>query len=101
MVSAVRQESIDQAFNRFVRDDGNSIEAKLLKGVYASHLHPKVIEGEISKDEALCAFLCNFRDRDDNGRIHREDWNAYWAGISAKLSDDAHFCQLMAQTFNL
>lgn len=92
MASAVRQEAIDQAFEKFVVDDGNSIDARLLKGVYATNLHPSVIAGDMSEDEALCAFLVNFNDRDNNGRIHREDWNAYWARISANVREDSHFC---------
>jgi hypothetical protein len=44
---------IDHAFNKFVRDDGNSIEAALMKGNYACNVHPKVVSGEMSEEEAL------------------------------------------------
>jgi hypothetical protein len=91
MVSANRQAVIDAAFNRFVRDDGNSIEAILLKGVYATTIHPKVISGESSEDEVLLDLLTNFQDRNGDGRIHREDWNAYYTSISGNVPNDDHF----------
>ena len=92
---------IDHAFNKFVRDDGNSIEAALIKGNYACNVHPKVISGEISEDEALLQFLSNFGDRDNNGRIHRDEWCKYWEGVSASVADDSHFVNLMCQVWKL
>lgn len=77
MVSADCQCVIDAGFNQFVSDDGNSIDACAIKGVYATNLHPRVIAGELSEDEALLAFLTNFKDRNNDGRIHRDEWNAY------------------------
>ena len=101
MASAECQSVIDAAFNRFVTDDGNSIEATLIKGVYATNMHPRVISGEISEDEALLEFLTNFRDRQNNGRIHRDEWCAHHAAIAERIGNDAHFCQLMAQMWKL
>ena len=97
MVSAERQAVIDHAFNKFVRDDGNSIEAGLLKGVYATNLHPKVVQGEMSEDEALLDFLRHFNDKDSNGRIAREEWNKHYEEVSGRVADDNHFVSLMCQ----
>ena len=101
MVSAECQSVIDAAFNRFVTDNQNSIEATLIKGVYATNLHPRVIQGEISEDEALLEFLTNFSDRENNGRIHRDEWSAYFAKTAERIGNDSHFCQLMAQMCRL
>lgn len=92
---------IDHAFNKFIRDDGNSIEASLLKGVYRSNLHPKVISGEMSEDEVFLEFLTHFSDRNRDGRIHRDEWNAYYAGISANIANSDHFVQLLVQVWRL
>jgi hypothetical protein len=92
---------IDHAFNKFVRDDGNSVEAALLKGAYCAKIHPKVLSSEISEDEAFLELLKNFNDKDGNGRVHRDDWNAYFSGVSAKVENDQHFTQLMCQAWKL
>ena len=100
-VKAERQAVIDHAFNSFVRDDTESIEAADLKGAYAANLHPKVISGELSEDEVFLEFLTHFSDKNRDGRIHREEWNAYYGKISASIDVDSHFCQLMAQVWRL
>lgn len=101
MSGAQRQAVIDHAFNRFVRDDGNSVEAALLKGVYASNCHPKVICGEMSEDEALLELLKHFSDKNNDGRIHRDEWNAHWQSVSERIAEEDHFVQLMCQMWRL
>ena len=95
-VNAERQAVIDAAFNKFIRDDTESIEAADLKAAYAANLHPKVISGELSEDEVFLEFLTNFSDRNRDGRIHRDEWNAYYGKISSSIDVDSHFNQLMA-----
>lgn len=101
MENAYRQAAIDHAFNKFITDDGNSICAADLKGCYASNIHPKVISGEISEDEAFLDLLTNFIDKNNDGRVHREEWNAYYCKISAGIPNDEHFCQLMCQVWRM
>ena len=95
-VNAERQDVIDYAFSRYTRNDSESIEAADLKSAFAANLHPKVISGELSEDEVFLEFLTNFSDRNRDGRIHRDEWNAYYAKISASIDVDSHFNQLMA-----
>ena len=100
-VNAERQDVIDAAFSRFIRDDSESIEAGDLKAAYAANLHPKVISGELSEDEVFLEFLTNFSDRNRDGRIHRDEWNAYYSKISSTIDVNSHFNQLMAQVWRL
>ena len=100
-VNAERQAVIDAAFNKFIRDDTESIEAADLKAAYAANLHAKVISGELSEDEVFLEFLTNFSDRNRDGRIHRDEWNAYYGKISSSIDVDSHFNQLMAQVWRL
>ena len=101
MSNAHRQAAIDAAFNKFVKNDGNSVEAADLKACYASSIHPKVISGEISEDEAFLEFLSNFTDKNNDGRVHRDEWDAYFNKISANIPNDDHFCQLVHQVWRL
>ena len=100
-VNAERQAVIDFAFSKFTRDDSESIEAADLKSVYAANLHPKVISGELSEDEVFLDFLTNFSDRNRDGRIRRDEWNAYYSKISSSIDVDSHFNQLMVQVWKL
>ena len=100
-VNAERQAVIDFAFSKFTRDDSESIEAADLKSMYAANLHPKVISGELSEDEVFLDFLTNFSDRNRDGRIHRDEWNTYYAKISSSIDVDSHFNQLMVQVWKL
>ena len=101
MVSAVRQQAIDNAFALFVKSDPNSIDAVDVRRGYQTHLHPRVISGELSNDEVLLEFLTNFSDRNRDGRIHKDEWDAHYAKVSANVSNDAHFVTLMSQTWKL
>ena len=98
---AQRQAAIDHAFNQFVRDDGNSICAADVKSCYASSIHPKVISGECSEDEVFLDFLSNFTDKNNDGRLHRDCWNAYYSKISEGVPNDDHFVQLMCQVWRM
>ena len=58
-------------------------------------MHPKVISGEISADEAILQFLLNFSDENNDGTISKEEWDGYYSKVSAKIDRDDHFVELM------
>ena len=95
------QAVIHAAFDKFVRDDGNCVEAADLKACFAANLHPKVISQEMSEDEVFLEFLTNFSDRNRDGRVHRDEWCEYWGKVCASIPEPAHFIQLMCQTWKL
>jgi hypothetical protein len=101
MSNAYRKTAIEHAFDRFVTDDSNSVQAADLKGVYATNIHPKVVSGECSADEAFLELLSNFTDKNNDGRVHRDEWNAYYDKISANIPNDDHFIQLMCQVWRI
>lgn len=55
----------------------------------------------MSEDEALLDFLKNFDDKNNDGRIHRDQWCAYFAAVSEKVNNEDHFVQLMCQMWRL
>ena len=54
-------------------------------------MHPKVISGDITQDEAFLEFLANFGDKNNDGNITKEEWNDYYAAVSASVEEDEHF----------
>lgn len=89
------------AFFKFDRDGSGSIQAADLKGVYSASMHPKVISGEMTEDEVFLELLSNFGDRNRDGRIDRNEWNDYYAAVSASIDNDDHFVQLMRTAWKL
>lgn len=54
----------------------------------------------LTKDEAFIEFLENFKDW-KAGRIHRSEWNDYYAAVSFAVDDDDHFVQLIKTAWRL
>ena len=98
---ASRQTFIDAAFNKFVKDDANSILAADLKSVYNAKMHPKVISGQLSQDEVFLEFLSHFSDKNRDGRIARDEWNAYYQHIGKSVPNEEHFGVLMTQLWQI
>ena len=92
---------IAHAFNKFVKDDADAVDAADLKACFASHLHPKVISGQQSEDEVFLDFLANFSDRNRDGKVHRDEWNAYWTARASQVPESTHFVELMCKTWKL
>lgn len=96
-----RQGVVDQAFCRFDLDGSGCITAADLRAAYACNLHPKVISGEITEDEAFLEFLANFGDKNNDGKITRCEWNDYYAAVSASIDSDDYFVEMMNRAWNL
>ena len=47
-----RQKIINEAFNKFKKDNSDMIDIRDLKGVFNASKHPKVISGEITQEQA-------------------------------------------------
>lgn len=60
-----------------------------------------VRSGEKCEDEVFTEFLQNFGDRNLDGCITREEWNDYYAAVSASLDNDEHFVGLMKLAWRL
>ena len=72
-----------------------------MRGVYNGKAHPKVISGEMTEDEVFLEFLQNFGDRNKDGKLSREEWNEYYAAVSASINNDDHFVLLMKSAWKL
>lgn len=92
---------IDKVFLKFDHNGCGSIDAADLKGVFAAHMHPKVIAGEMTEDEVFLDFLTHFSDKNRDGRIARPEWNDYYAAVSSSIDHDEHFVQLMKTAWKL
>jgi Ca2+-binding EF-hand superfamily protein len=96
-----RQAIIDKAFLKFDNEGNEYIDVlNLIKDFNASK-HPKVISGEITKDQVFTLFLKNFNDMTGCGKIDRKEWNDYYHAVSSSIDNDDYFVTLMKTTWNL
>jgi Ca2+-binding EF-hand superfamily protein len=96
-----RQTFIDKAFLKFDKDGNGKITAADLRGVFNTLMHPKVQSGEMSEDEVFIQFLQNFGDKNKDGTITRDEWNDYYAAVSASIDNDDHFVNLMKTAWKI
>ena len=100
-VNQRRQAFIDKAFFKFDRDGNGTITAADLHTVYSADMHPKVQSGEMTADEVFVEFLASFGDKNGDGNISRNEWNDYYAAVSASIDNDDHFVNLMRAAWKL
>ena len=86
---------VDKAFLKFDADGSGEITAADLRGVYNCSMHPKVQSGEMTSEEVFVQFLASFGDVNGDGIITVQEWNDYYAAVSANIDNDNHFIQLM------
>jgi hypothetical protein len=55
--------------------------------------------GQTTKDEVFVEFCKSFGDKRNDGRITRDEWNDYYAAVSATIESDEMFCSLMRQAW--
>jgi len=99
--NARRQAMVDKAFLKFDRDGNGYVDANDLRGVYNCSHHPKVQRGEMTEDQAFREFLTSFNDRNRDGRVTKDEWDEYYAGVSSSIDNDDHFVQLMKTAWRL
>jgi Ca2+-binding EF-hand superfamily protein len=96
-----RQAIIDKAFLKFDNEGNEYIDVlNLIKDFNASK-HPKVVSGEMTKDQVFTLFLKNFNDMTGCGKIDRKEWNDYYHSVSSSIDNDDYFVTLMKTTWNL
>ena len=100
-LNETRQAVVDEAFCKFDLDNSGCITAADLRPVYSVKMHPKVVSGECTEDEAFLEFLANFGDKNNDGKITKVEWNDYYAAVSSSIDNDDHFVALMKNAWKL
>lgn len=75
-----------------------------LSVVYAANArsHPKYQSGEWSEDEVLRSFLDSIdTPGNPDGKVTRDEFMNYYAGVSATIDDDCYFDLMMRSCYGL
>ncbi|XP_039947727.1 calcyphosin-like protein [Bactrocera tryoni] len=102
-MSQCRLDIIHQAFAKMDKSGDGVITVDDLKNVYSVKEHPKFQSGELSEDEILTEFLNNFEGGRGNldGKITKEEFENYYATISASIDNDMFFDLIMRRAYAL
>jgi len=98
-----RKTIIKSAFQKLDRDHSGEVTADDLRGVYSVKKHPKDISGEWTEDQCLNEWLSSFHGpgKNVNGIVTYEDFENYYAGVSASIDSDAYFDLMMRHAWKL
>lgn len=100
-LSPVRRQLVRRVFDILDRMGGSRgfITTDGIKDVYSTSKHPKVIAGQMSKQEALEEFLGMFEGKGGNrdGKVTLQEWTEYHEELSASVDSDDYFGAMMVQ----
>ena len=87
-----RKQLVHLAFRILDRDGSGQVDVTDIQGVYNASSHPDVLTGRRTEEEILTEFLLAFqvgKDRDEI--ITREEFESYYANLSASIDSDDYF----------
>ncbi|CAH3153098.1 unnamed protein product [Porites lobata] len=101
-MSKARKNIINEAFNKLDKTGDQVITVEDLRGVYNVKAHPKYQNGEMTEDQIFTKFLNTFEVGGDvDGKITRDEFMNYYAGVSASIDNDAYFLLMMKNAYKL
>ncbi|NXO75572.1 CAPSL protein, partial [Sitta europaea] len=101
-MSSARKEIILQVFQKLDKTGDGVITIEDLRGVYNVKYHPKYLNGDWTEDQVFRAFLDNFdSSHDKDGKVTKEEFMNYYAGVSASIDTDVYFIIMMKNAWKL
>ncbi|XP_053386873.1 calcyphosin-like protein isoform X2 [Mercenaria mercenaria] len=99
-----RVELINQAFDCLDANKDGILNIDDLKIVYSTNAkqHPKFISGEWTEEQVLRNFLDSIdTPGNPDGKVTREEFMNYYAGVSSTVDDDSYFDLMMRACYGL
>ncbi|XP_045211154.2 calcyphosin-like protein [Mercenaria mercenaria] len=103
-MSEKRVEVVNQAFDALDANKDGVLKMEDLKVVYSKNAknHPKCISGEWTEEQALRHFLDSIdTPGNPDGKVTREEFVNYYAGVSLTVDDDCYFDLMMRACYGL
>lgn len=100
-MSGNRKGLVHKAFQKLDKTCDGTITAEDLKGVYDVRKHKKYLSGEWDEEQCLGEFLNTFDSDDKDGKITKDEWENYYAGVSSSIDSDAYFDLMMRNAWKI
>ncbi|XP_045210590.2 calcyphosin-like protein [Mercenaria mercenaria] len=103
-MSGKRIEVVNQAFDALDAIKDGVLKLEDLKVVYSKNAkqHPRFISGEWTEEQVLRYFLDSIdTPGNPDGKVTREEFMDYYAGVSATVDDDSYFDLMMRACYGL
>ncbi|XP_047494905.1 calcyphosin-like protein isoform X3 [Penaeus chinensis] len=97
-----RRKLVDMAFDKLDKTGDGIVTLEDLKGVYSVTKHPKFQSGEMDEEQILATILKKFENNTSvDGKLTREEFYDYYAGVSASVDQDAYFDLMMRNAWGI
>jgi len=97
-----RKALIKTAFRKLDKSGDGVVTVDDLKGVYKVNKHPKYLSGEWTEDQCLGQFLVSFDTPNEaDGKITGDEFENYYAGVSASVDSDVYFDLMMRNAWKI
>ena len=92
---------VDKAFGMMDRDGSGQITIQDIGSIYDVSMNPEFLEGRMSREEILQAFLNNFDGAKGNndGVVSKKEWDDYYTDLSMSTPSDEYFVRMMESTW--
>eukprot|EP01065_Artemidia_motanka_P028910 TRINITY_DN3467_c0_g2_i1.p1 TRINITY_DN3467_c0_g2~~TRINITY_DN3467_c0_g2_i1.p1 ORF type:complete len:366 (+),score=143.09 TRINITY_DN3467_c0_g2_i1:78-1100(+) len=100
-MSEPRRMCVHQAFKKIDYNKDGTLTLEDFKNFYSAQYHPKVLNGEITEDEAILKFVSRFEGAQKDGIVTWDEFQDYYNAVSASIDDDEHFVFMMERAWNL
>ncbi|XP_005094915.1 calcyphosin-like protein [Aplysia californica] len=100
----IRIKVVNEAFDKMDVNGDGVLKLDDLQVVYAANArrHPKYLSGEWTEDETLRHFLDSLdTPGSPDGKVTRQEFLNYYAGVSATVDDDCYFDLMMRSVYGL
>ncbi|PFX32160.1 Calcyphosin-like protein [Stylophora pistillata] len=100
---------LQELFRAFDKDGSGVIDfdefllALRAARVYNVKMHPKYQNGEMTEEQIFTKFLNTFEvgSSEVDGKITRDEFMNYYAGVSASIDNDAYFLLMMKNAYKM